>query len=231
MRITASFLTVLFLFSFSQFASGQRQTGSKTRKIPYIEVVACIRCNDLAIRLPRPKYPSMVGTGPHVYNGKIGVEILIDEQGRVEKATAISGHPFFRYMLEQESLKATFEPKMLEGKASKNKGVLVYEVVSRRTSAVAEIPVVSCGVCNQMAIDLPNPEYPNGAIFVNASGSISVQILIDENGNVESAKAHSGHPLLRSAAEKAALRARFEPTILGGRYVKVRGTIVYNFTR
>ena len=231
MKIAASIFSLLFLLSLSPFASGQQNQASKTRKIPYIEVVACIKCNDVAIQLPRPKYPSMVGTGPHVYNGKIGVEVVIDEQGGVEKATAIFGHLFFRHMLEQESLKAIFKPTILEGKASKYKGVIVYQVVSRRDSAIAKIPVVSCGVCNQKAIDLPKPEYPNGAIFVKASGSISVQILIDENGNVEYAKARSGHPLLRSAAEKAALTARFEPTILGGRYVKVRGTIVYNFTR
>lgn len=231
MNIAVSILSLLFLLSLSEFASGQQKKASKTRKIPFIEVVRCIKCNDGVIQLPRPKYPSLVGTGPHVYNGEIGVQIVIDEEGRVEKATAISGHPFFRHMLEQESLKAIFRPTIFEGKASKNKAVIVYQVVSRRDSAVAEIPVVSCGVCNQKAIDLPKPEYPNGAIFVKAFGSISVQILIDENGNVETAKAHSGHPLLRSAAEKAAVKARFEPTILGGRYVKVRGTIVYNFTR
>ncbi|MEQ1644797.1 MAG: energy transducer TonB [Pyrinomonadaceae bacterium] len=231
MNIAVSIISLLFLLFLSQFASGQQNQASKTRKIPYTEVVACVECGDVAIQLPRPKYPSMVGTGPHVYNGKIGVEVVIDEQGRVEKATAIFGHPFFRHMLEQESFKAVFKPMIVEGKAFKNKAVIVYEVVSRRTSKVVNIPVVSCGVCNQKAIDLPKPEYTNGAIFLNASGSIPVQILIDENGNVESAKALSGHPLLRLASEKAALKARFEPTILGGRYVKVSGTIVYNFTR
>ncbi|MEQ1642775.1 MAG: energy transducer TonB [Pyrinomonadaceae bacterium] len=229
--MAAPILFLLFLLLLTQSAISQQKQVSKTRKIPYIEVVSCIKCNDLAIQLPRPKYPSLVGTGPHVFNGKIGVEIVIDEQGLVEKATAIYGHPYFRPMLEQESLKASFKPTIFEGKASKTKAVIIYQVVSRRDSAVAEIPVVSCGVCNQKAIDLPKPEYPNGAIFVKASGSISVQILIDENGNVESAKAHSGHPLLRSAAEKAALKARFEPTILGGRYVKVSGIIVYHFSR
>ena len=90
--------------------------------------------------------------------------------------------------------------------------------------------IISCGVCNQRAIYLPKPEYPNAAKFARASGKVEVQILIDEKGNVESAKAISGNPLLRAASEKAALQAKFEPFKLSGNPVKVAGTIIYNFS-
>jgi len=54
------------------------------------------------------------------------------------------------------------------------------------------------------------------------------QVLIDENGNVISANAVSGHPLLRAAAVAAAhaskLRLRNFPA--SG---KVNGVIIYNF--
>ena len=63
----------------------------------------------------------------------------------------------------------------------------------------------------------------------NAEGSVSVQVLIDENGDVASAAAVSGHPLLRAAAEQAALQSKFKPTQLSGQPVKVAGVIVYNF--
>jgi protein TonB len=60
-------------------------------------------------------------------------------------------------------------------------------------------------------------------------GAVNVQVLIDETGNVISAKAISGNPLLRTAAQQAAARARFSPTMLGDQAVKVSGVITYNF--
>lgn len=64
---------------------------------------------------------------------------------------------------------------------------------------------------------------------MGASGAVSVQVLIDENGDVVSASAVSGHPLLRAAAAQAAGGAKFSPTQLQGMPVKVSGFITYNF--
>jgi protein TonB len=56
-----------------------------------------------------------------------------------------------------------------------------------------------------------------------------VQVTIDESGNVISASAVSGHPLLRASAVDAARASKFSPTMLSGQAVKVTGVIVYNF--
>ena len=58
-----------------------------------------------------------------------------------------------------------------------------------------------------------------------------LQVTIDEEGKVISAKAVSGHPFLRGVSEKAAWSARFTPTLLANVPVKVTGVITYNFTR
>ena len=52
---------------------------------------------------------------------------------------------------------------------------------------------------------------------------------MDEEGEVIAAQAESGHPLLQHAAVKAAREARFSPTCLEGKPVKLLGTIFYNF--
>lgn len=88
---------------------------------------------------------------------------------------------------------------------------------------------ISGGVLNGKATSLPKPPYPPAARAVRASGAVSVQVLIDENGSVVSASAVSGHPLLRAAAVQAARGARFSPTMLSGQPVKVSGVITYNF--
>ena len=84
-------------------------------------------------------------------------------------------------------------------------------------------------VLNSQALSLPPPSYPQIARSIRVQGTVIVQVLIDEKGNVLSAKATSGHPLLIPEAQKAALRARFSPTVLGDQPVKVQGVITYNF--
>ena len=88
---------------------------------------------------------------------------------------------------------------------------------------------ISGGVLNGKAISLPKPAYPPIARAAHASGTVVVQVLIDENGNVVSAKPLSGHPLLQAVAVGAARQAKFSPTKLSGQPVKVTGVIQYNF--
>jgi len=84
-------------------------------------------------------------------------------------------------------------------------------------------------VLNGKAISLPKPAYPPIARQAHASGTVVVQVTIDENGSVISAHAVSGHPLLQAVAVAAARGARFSPTKLSGQPVKVTGVITYNF--
>jgi TonB family protein len=89
--------------------------------------------------------------------------------------------------------------------------------------------VISGGVINGKATNLPQPPYPASAKAAHASGTVAVQVTVDEEGKVISANAISGHPLLRPAAVAAARQARFSPTKLAGQPVKVSGIINYNF--
>jgi TonB family protein len=102
------------------------------------------------------------------------------------------------------------------------------EVKTETPVAVSHAPI-SGGVLNSKALSLPQPAYPPAARAVHASGAVNVQVSIDEKGNVTSASAVSGHPLLRAAATAAARQARFAPTKLSGEPVKVNGVITYNF--
>jgi Ca-activated chloride channel family protein len=88
---------------------------------------------------------------------------------------------------------------------------------------------ISPGVVNGKAENLPKPDYPLAAKAVRATGAVVVQVVIDENGEVISAQAVSGHPLLQQSAVTAAKKARFLPTLISGSRVKVTGIIVYNF--
>ena len=88
---------------------------------------------------------------------------------------------------------------------------------------------LSGGVLNGKATSLPVPEYPAIAKAAHASGSVTVNVIIDEDGNVVSARSVSGHPLLQAAAVAAARQAKFAPTKLSGQPVRVSGVLVYTF--
>lgn len=85
------------------------------------------------------------------------------------------------------------------------------------------------GVVNGKALFFPQPTYPKKARKAGVSGTVNVQIKIDEQGNVAEASVCSGHPLLTKSAYKAAMKAKFKPTVLAGQPVKVSAMLVYNF--
>ena len=89
---------------------------------------------------------------------------------------------------------------------------------------------VSGGVLNGKALYLPKPFYPPNARTARASGVVTVEVVLSEEGKVLSARAVDGNPFLRQPAVDAARQARFTPTILSGKPVQVAGLITYNFS-
>ncbi len=114
----------------------------------------------------------------------------------------------------------------------KDSGEITVQKTVGTDSAAGSEPMVkkiSGGVLNGKASSLPAPEYPAAARAVKASGAVNIQVTINEQGDIVSATAVSGHPLLRQAAEEAARKAKFAPTLLQGIPVSVTGVLVYNF--
>jgi TonB family protein len=71
------------------------------------------------------------------------------------------------------------------------------------------------------------PTYPPIARAAQASGNVSVEVTVKADGTVGSAKAVSGHPLLRAAGEEAAKRWRFVSSEAVG---KRTASLVFSFT-
>jgi TonB family protein len=88
---------------------------------------------------------------------------------------------------------------------------------------------VSGGILNDKAVKLIQPSYPPIARASRASGQVQVQVLVDENGNVITAQAISGHILLQAVSVAAASASKFSPMKVAGQPVKVNGIVVYNF--
>lgn len=190
--------------------------------------------NGKAISLPKPEYPSAaraVRAG-----GAVNVEVIIDEKGNVTSANAVSGHPLLRSSTEKAAKGAKFSPFKKDDVPVKVSGILVYNFTSAKISTAGQAAsndeeIYPEGeVLNGKATKLPTPVYSPAAKAVKASGTVKVQVTLDEKGNVISAKAISGHPLLLQSALKAAQAAKFSPTISEDKAVKGTGIVIYNFT-
>jgi TonB family protein len=73
------------------------------------------------------------------------------------------------------------------------------------------------------------PRYPPAAKRYNISGPVDVQVTISAAGSVIEAKAISGHPLLRGAAEEAARQWVFKPATLKGVPVETQVVLTFVF--
>lgn len=80
--------------------------------------------NSKAVNLPKPDYPSTaksVGA-----QGKVVVELTIDETGKVIKARAVSGHPLLQKAAVAAALQARFSPTLLSGEPVSITGTISY---------------------------------------------------------------------------------------------------------
>ena len=74
-----------------------------------------------------------------------------------------------------------------------------------------------------------DPEYPPLAFQTRISGTVVIDAVIDERGNVVQASVVSGHPLLIAAALRAVQQWKYEPTSLNGQPVSVELQVQVSF--
>jgi TonB family protein len=154
--------------------------------------------------------------------------------GNNEKAVKL----FERFVEIREKAKAGADPDAevaemriacLLRKDNKPREAQAYEAKAKVAAEDKSAPIQG-GVINGKAISKPQPVYPADALAARAQGTVVVQILVSETGGVLYACAvNDAHPSLKSAAEFAAYNARFTPTTLNGKPVKVSGVITYRF--
>ncbi len=78
-------------------------------------------------------------------------------------------------------------------------------------------------------VKFQKPEYPIEATRQQIQGQVWVHLVITETGDVESAEAISGNPLLAAATVKAMKQWKFKPYIRNGHPVRVATKLSYDF--
>lgn len=106
-------------------------------------------------------------------------------------------------------------------------------LAAEEAKRLAETPpeFLNVGVLSaDSAIRMVKPVYSPIAQRSGIGGRVEVEIEINDEGEVTSAKATTGHQMLRSSAEYAALRTKFKPFLFNNIPIKAKGTVVYNFS-
>jgi TonB family protein len=80
--------------------------------------------NGKVIFMPRPVYPPIAKAARA--QGKVVVQILVDEEGYVIEAAAVSGHPLLQQPAVFAARQTRFTPTLLEGKPVKVSGVITF---------------------------------------------------------------------------------------------------------
>lgn len=126
----------------------------------------------------------------------------------------------------------TYLQRLLAEKAKNTPKPQVAEAAKETTPAVEKTTAprsINRGSLNDLAIKLVVPFYPQIERQRNVSGLVTVQISLDEEGKVLSAKALDGPRSLRSFAEEAAEKSKFKPATVDNKPAAVSGFITYNF--
>ena len=210
MRFSRILLVLLFALCVPAAVSAQKKSNAEKESPSYGGII-----NGRASYLPKPVYSEEAGR--YCAEGKVEVEVLIRQDGTVKTAKAISGDE----LLQESSVAAAKHARfrnIVDGPPIKIRGKLVYNFdhFSR---------CIKGGIVNKKAISIPKPVGVGNILHpshlkLSKDAIINVDIVIDEGGNVISARATSGHPSLRNVFERSASGAKFSPTNFGPLNVK-----------
>lgn len=103
------------------------------------------------------------------------------------------------------------------------------DILYRAAAAGSEPVALSREAFDCKMLNNPIPEFPASTQGRTGSLTARVAVVVNEAGEVESARMVGGDAVLKKSAERAAMKARFRPTHVGGRPVKVSGEIVHEF--
>ncbi len=87
--------------------------------------------NGKAETLAKPAYPSAARAVNA--EGAVSVQVLIDEEGTVVSAEAVSGHPLLQEAARSAALQSKFKPTTISGQAVKVSGVIVYNFLAGKS--------------------------------------------------------------------------------------------------
>lgn len=176
-------------------------------------------------------------------DGTLTVSFKVDRTGTVKSVNILAG-PIWpcdstpnsaikevREAVKKNILASKFSPALKDGKPVDSEatldfaiGIAYREAIGGRRSNTSRW-VVNVNTMGEKALRLPVP------LAVGIPGTATVRVLIGETGKVIAAGSIGGNPRLYASSRLAACDARFPPTIVDGKPIKVTSLITYEYSR
>ena len=195
--------------------------------------------------------PSYITKG---IDGYVYFDLKVDKQGRV-KSVDITGGPAFpcgtypssemdevNKIVKSAAMGYRFAPDNINGKpieftthyevriGNAFSGAMSQTAAAEAVSTGADLPkIVDYGSLVGYAKVIPRPYFPPAAVKIEKGGKVSVEVLIDESGDVVLAGVINGPPIMHRSSIEAACRSKFAPTVLRGHPVKAMGYITFAY--
>ena len=148
-------LLLLAIFVFASSAAAQISNGKIVDLKQRPKIIGGV-LNGKAISLPKPIYPD--DARRLRIAGSVNVKVVIDENGMVVSAEAVSGaeNPSLRQAAEAAAMQATFLPTLLSGQPVKVTGVITYNFVGKTNEEILKVMGLATvlTICRELASDL-----------------------------------------------------------------------------
>ena len=167
-----------------------------------------------AIHKVDPEYPEEARSAG--VEGKVVVEVTIEENGEVSEAKVVSGHR----LLQQAAIDAVKQWRF--SNPLKSQAVVQLTIVFTLEDQPAPPKPEQSSLKNIHKVDAV---YPEEAKRKRVQGSVAVEIKVSDKGEVTDARAVSGDELLRHSAVDAAKQFRFSNSLK----TTVTATLTFNF--
>jgi TonB family protein len=191
----------------------------------------------MAIKTQKAIYP--YAAREQKIQGEVMVKILVSEEGDVESAEAVSGHPILRTSAVDAVKRWKFKPFIKNGKPVKVSMKLPIDFafsdkITENFSAAAsggspKRVRVSNGVSQGLLLRKVDPVYPDDARRAHIQGTVLLQASINKEGRIADLRLIAGPKELVSAAIGAVQQWRYKPYPLMGNPVEVETQIQVNF--
>ena len=185
------------------------------------------------LSVPEAEYPAKVQS--EGIRGAVTVLVRVNRTGGVViSAQALNGDRRLKTEAEKAARRARFSSDKLPDESKVISGTITYNFGMPRTEPPTakpdnELPVVGGALVGAEA-SLPGAEYPETAKTKGVSGAVMVLVRVNRMGDVIAARALNGDTQLRTAAVRAAKKAKFSTIKLPRESLVTSGTITYNFT-
>ena len=186
---------------------------------------------------PSPKAPSPTGKRKRcpkcnaIYNGELvsycahHIVPLVDADEPIITTPPKSNVPMFWVMVVITLTRSIVVGSLITAYLYKANTAAARSAAAQQANVQKGFPEVGGDLAGK-ALNLPEAECPLGGSEPQ-SGTVTVRIMVDKNGQVYWARGSGGDWLMRGASTEAAMKSTFAPEKLRGR--ETEGTITYTF--